>query len=146
MVLDGVGASLVRWIDECKITPDLFRVKRPEIDVRAFGESALPVDSEVDQTNARDDLVGFSLKFGEHRPGLIAGGRFAESLMAEAHEGIGSEHKEVRVLLCDRACLAIRIELANLVRRELLVLQFRDGTGDDLKSPAHLAQQIAASG
>ena len=94
--------------------------------------------AKVQETNSSDHVMRLALKFREHCAGFVHRGGLPKASITEANERVGAENKAIRMLLGHSAGLAIGIQLTNLVRGEVQVLQFRDVAGDYFKCPAHV--------
>jgi hypothetical protein len=92
--------------------------------------------AEEKQADAGDDLVDAPLERSEHEGGFVEGVGFAEGFAFEADERIGGDGDGVGVLFGDSAGFAIGVELAEFTWGEVIVSDFGDVAGDDLKVEA----------
>jgi hypothetical protein len=148
MFLDGVATGFVEGIHQIEVIPNLCRSQRMEAHVRPFGKNALAMLSKLQEANSGDHGVNLSLKFTQHAFGFSPGGWFAEQFRSaiEIHQGVGADDDGIGKLLRHGAGFAVGVDLRHFPSRQLFVMNFVSGTGDDLKVGYDLAEQFHPAG
>jgi hypothetical protein len=72
--------------------------------------------------------------------------RLAENFAFEENQGISAKHQGVRMFLGDSAGFAMGVQLAQFVRRQLDVEDFRGIAGQNLKFQVQVTEQFRAAG
>ena len=114
--------------------------------VRGDGKNLFAMHAQVHEAHAGDNLVRAALQTRQHlfRLGEVA--RLAKNFAAEKHQRVCAQHQRVPIFPGNGARLAMRVELAKLVRGKLVVENFRRITGDDREIREQLRQQFSAAG
>jgi hypothetical protein len=122
---------------------DLFRRERAEADVRAHGEHTFPMRAQVNQTHTRHDLMRPALQLLQHclRFGERCG--LAQNLAVEKDERVRTYDKCIRKFPGHSAGFAMRVELTNLERRQLVIGQFSRIARQNLKLQVELRRGAA---
>ena len=143
--LDGVRAGFVEGIDLGQIFIHLPGRERAEQNVRADGEDAFAVRAQLDEADAGDDLVRAALELKKHLLRFDGAGGLAEDLVVEEDEGVRAHDERVGQFFGHGAGLAMGVELAKLLRREVIVKDLLRVAGDDFEVQLELPEQVRAA-
>ena len=89
--------------------------------------------AQMNQTDPGNDLMHPPLQKHDHSLSLLKRSRLAKNFTPQKNQRICAQHERIRNPLRHGASLAMRIELANFQRRQMVVGYFGRIAGHDLK-------------
>jgi hypothetical protein len=96
----------------------------------------------MNQADAGDDLMRPALQPRQHPPRVGQVSRLAHDFAFEKNQRVRAEHERVGNFLGHGARLAMGVELAKLLRRQLFVNDFRRVAGRRFEIPVAIAATV----